>query len=190
MGGTCDLLQLTGCPQHDRSRPAPIPRESAPVTPTRCTYQSNCSRPGPTTLGERRVGGVKMTNKKLLVKALKKMCTATSVTDPFDGVACCIDEKGNFGFWLEDAMNRKKWEWLIDCQLKRAHLKINPPRESAHGTNNNQNNEPPPPPSPRRSEPPSPPHRTRNNMAVPTLYLMPPSTCLACLEEQQREEQK
>ena len=107
-----------------------------------------------------------MTNKKSLVKALKKMYTTTSVTDPFNGAACCIDEKGNFGNWLEDAMNRKRWEWLIDCQLKRAHLKINPPQESADGANY-RNYEPPPPPppppSPRGSDPPSPPPRSRNN---------------------------
>eukprot|EP00956_Cyclotella_meneghiniana_P009244 scaffold12684_cov45-Cyclotella_meneghiniana.AAC.5 len=66
-------------------------------------------------------------------------------------------------------MDRKKWEWLIDCQLKRTHLKINPPHESAHGSNNNRNYEPPPPPSPRRSEPPSPPPGNSNNGGTSSL---------------------
>eukprot|EP00956_Cyclotella_meneghiniana_P016926 scaffold27205_cov37-Cyclotella_meneghiniana.AAC.1 len=106
--------------------------------------------------------GVLTTNKKSIQKALQTLYSANSATDPFRGAPCPIDNKGSFGLWLDDALDKDKWEWLIDCQLRKPHLKINQPN-SRRRNNNDENIPPPPPPSPR----PPPPNRENSNNQTP-----------------------
>jgi curved DNA-binding protein CbpA len=100
-------------------------------------------------------GGVLTTNKKLILKALRLLYSSKSATDPFDGAPDRIDKKGSIGLWLEDTLNEKRWEWLIDCQLRKSHPKINSPDENRRSTNDERNN--------FRSNPaPTPPRRRQN----------------------------
>ena len=124
--------------------------------------------------------GVLETNKKSIVKALKKLYLNTSETDPFEGGFGHMDSKGSFNLWYEDALDESKWNWLIEAQLRRTHLKIARPNTSE--SRNHNSNQSPPPPNDGRSNPPSPPpNRSQDTPsrlildALNTLDL-PPST--------------
>ena len=124
--------------------------------------------------------GVLETNKKSIVKALKRLYLNTSETDPFEGGFGHMDSKGSFNLWYEDALNESKWNWLIEAQLRRTHLKIARPNTSE--SRNRSSNQSPPPPNNSRSNPLSPPpNRNQDNPsrlirdALNTLDL-PPST--------------
>jgi hypothetical protein len=105
-------------------------------------------------------GGVLTTNKKSLVKALDLLYSTKSKTDPFDGAANRMDRKGTIGLWLDDALNEARWNWLIDCQLRRPHLKINEPTTNRQNTNQNHQRQPPP-------SPPNNHHRRRHRFNQP-----------------------
>jgi hypothetical protein len=98
-------------------------------------------------------GGVLTTNKKSLVKALNLLYSSNSKTNPFDGAANRMDKKGSIELWLDDALDEARWNWLIDCQLRRPHLKINEPTNN--GQSNNRNH--------HHGTPPSPPNNHRRN---------------------------
>ena len=107
--------------------------------------------------------GVLETNKKSIVKALKRLYLNQSVTNPFEGGFGCMDNKGSFNLWYADALDEDKWNWLIEAQLRRAHLKINRPN-----SRDNQDS----PPSPRRT-PPSPNSRHNNPPSPPPNHNRP-----------------
>eukprot|EP00956_Cyclotella_meneghiniana_P019936 scaffold34652_cov36-Cyclotella_meneghiniana.AAC.1 len=100
--------------------------------------------------------GVLETNKKAIVKSLQRLYLNNSATNPFEGGFGHMDAKGSFNLWYRDALDEKKWNWLIEAQLRRTHLKINKPN-----SDNNSNQSPPSPNS--RSAPPSPPPNNNNH---------------------------
>ncbi|KAL7511752.1 hypothetical protein ACHAXN_008709 [Cyclotella atomus] len=127
-----------------------------------------------------------MTNKHSIFKALNLLYSARSETDPFDGAANRMDKKGNFGLWLEDAWDEKRWEWLILSQLRKPHLKFNEPETSSSGSNQNESHT-------NNNRAPSP--RPSSNAALPQVQIMavtsePLSNALVYHLMQLKEKQK
>ena len=58
---------------------------------------------------KRPVGPPITTNKKSFLKSITMLYSANSKTDPFKGAVSPIDKKGSFEFWLDDALDEKKW---------------------------------------------------------------------------------
>ena len=75
-----------------------------------------------------------------------------------------MDKVGSLHYWLADALDSKRWQWLIDSRLRFPHRNIPEP--------SNPNEDPPYPQSPpRNSTPPSPPRQSNRNSN------RPPSPC-------------
>ena len=109
--------------------------------------------------------GVLETNKKAIVKSLKRLYLNPSATNPFEGGFGHMDSKGSFNLWYRDALDEQKWNWLIEAQLRRTHLlRINKPNSNNQGnTNSNQS-----PPSPNSSSAPRSPPPNNNNRRPPS----------------------
>ena len=69
-----------------------------------------------------------------------------------------MDKVGSLIYWIEDAADEKKWQWMIDSKLRFPHLDIPEPNRA----------DPPPPFPPRNDTPPpnehsTPPRRRQRN---------------------------
>jgi hypothetical protein len=102
-------------------------------------------------------GGILTTNKKSIVKALHLLYSVELTTNPFNNALRHIDKKGSLSGWLEDDVkDEKRWEWLIDCQLRR-RLTLRLMSLTHRETNKEVTTTPPPLLKPRpTSKPPNP----------------------------------
>jgi hypothetical protein len=108
------------------------------------------------------------TNKISIVKSLqllypKNIVEHDIVGNPFV-LQIFMDKVGSLHFWLQDALDARRWQWMINSKLRTPHLDIPEPSKA------NPPQPPPPPQSPRNrsTPPPSPPKQNTN-------YYNPPS---------------
>ena len=88
---------------------------------------------------KRKAGGVLTTNKKSLVKALQLLYPPTKFRTDDEGIPCrdkngkkipetiYMDRFGSLQYWLEDAMDKKRWAWMIEIKLRSPHLDLPDP---------------------------------------------------------------
>ena len=125
---------------------------------------------------KRKRGGVLTTNRKSVVIALELLYPDNVYRRDENGALCKdskgkkipetihMDRLGSLKYWFKDAMNKKRWSWMIESKLRSPHLNI--PDPSPPNPPSPQNNTPPPRRSRRQQQrnhnhlPPSPP---RNN---------------------------
>ena len=99
---------------------------------------------------KRKAGGVLTTNKTSIVKSLQLLYPPTKYCTNNDGKPCrdknskkipeaiYMDRFGSLPYWIKDAMNKKRWSWMIQSKLRLPHLDSPDPL-------------PPSPPSPPRN---------------------------------------
>jgi hypothetical protein len=125
---------------------------------------------------KRRSGRPLTSNKISIVKSLQLLYPDDTIEDIIGNVIVIqtnMDKVGSLKYWLADALNKKKWQWLIDSRLRCPHRNIpeptnlnepppNPTDDSIPPTPPRRSNQRPPP-SPRPQNPlPSPPRNNRN----------------------------
>ena len=105
---------------------------------------------------KRKCGGVLTTNRKSIVNALEHLYPANVYRPDENGdlrkdskgkkipVTIHMDSLGSLKFWYKDALNKKRWSWMIESKIRSPHLKI--PNPSSN-TSNSQHKTP----SPRRN---------------------------------------
>ena len=108
-------------------------------------------------------GGVLTTTKNSYVKSLQMLYPKNTYRIDEDSrkkvpVAIHMDRFGSLKYWIEDAMDEIRWQWMIDSKLRFPHLDIPEPNRA----------DPPPPSPPRDDTPPpnehsTPPRRRRRN---------------------------
>ena len=113
-------------------------------------------------------GGVLTTTKNSYVKSLQMLYPKNIYRKDDDTgkkvpVEIHMDRFGSLKYWIDDAMDKRRWHWMIDSKLRFPH------RDLPEPTTNNSNQSPPPPnfnsdPPPQDDQPPpTPPQRNNNN---------------------------
>ena len=117
-------------------------------------------------------GGVLTTTKTSYVKSLQRLYPKNTYRkDAETGkqvpIEIHMDRFGSLKYWIEDAMDEKRWQWMIDSKLRFPHRKIPEPTQNTDKPHTHtQDNQPPRTPprrnnnnnrERRRNPPPSPP---------------------------------
>ena len=98
---------------------------------------------------KRKCGGVLTTNRKSIVNALEHLYPANVYRTDKNGdllkdskgkkipVTIHMDRLGSLKFWYKDALNKKRWSWMIESKIRSPHLKNPNPSSNASSSQPN-----------------------------------------------------
>ena len=110
------------------------------------------------------------TNKQSVVKALQLIYPENVYTVIGEHVATYMDSHGSFEYWIKDALDKKRWAWMIESKLVHPDRDIPEPSQDEEPTSRPRRA----PRSPPRARPSTPPRARRDRQQPPSPH-QPPS---------------
>ena len=92
-------------------------------------------------------GGVQLTNKKIIIKALHRFYPSCKKILNYP-IYINIDNDGSFKYWFKDACDKRRLDWLLKLRLQYPNLnRPEPPPDEPSQPSSKEQDEPPSQPS-------------------------------------------